>query len=166
MTETPTSTPERRSERSAHVIYGLIIVTTALAADRAFAKDAVAALVTVWGAGLVLLLAHLYSALVAEVGTKGRLLSHAERHLLIEDNLPLLASVVVPTVLLGASELGLLDLGLAISLSIAAAVAALFAVGAYQAARSGATLAMRVLVGSIGAGLGVAVIVLELLLAH
>ena len=155
-----------RSERSAHAIYGLIIVTTALAADRAFAEDAFAALVTVWGAGLVLLCAHLYSALVAELGTKGRLLSHAEQHILIADNLPLLASVVIPTVLLIIAGLGVMELELAISLSIAAAVVALFLVGAHQAAESGASVVMRIVVGAVGAGLGVAVIVLELVLAH
>lgn len=163
-----TETPDRgrRSERSSHAIYGLIIVTTALAADRAFAEDALAALVTVWGAALVLLCAHLYSALVAGLGTKGRLLSHAEQHILIADNLPLLVAVVIPTVLLTISGLGGLELELAISLSIAAAVVALFVVGAYQAGESGASVVLRVSVGALGAGLGVAVIVLELALAH
>jgi hypothetical protein len=163
---TEASDPARKSERSAHAIYGLIIVTTALAADRAFAQDALTALVTVWGAGVVLLCTHLYSAFVAEVGTRGRLLSHAEKHILIADNLPLLAAVVIPTVLIAIAGLGGIDLELAISLSIAAAVVALFLVGAHQAYQSGASVAMRVAVGAVGAGLGVVVIVLELALAH
>jgi hypothetical protein len=166
MTEEPTLTIERRRERSAHAIYGLIIVTAALVADRELAHDALTALVTVWGAGLVLLSAHVYSALVGEVDTTGRLPSYAERHVLVADNLPLLTSVVVPTVLLVAAGLGLIDLDLAIGLSIAVAIGALFAVGTYQAARSGASMAMCVVVGAIGAGLGVAVILLEVLLAH
>ena len=166
MTEEPTLTIERRRERSAHAIYGLIIVTAALVADREFADDALMALLTVWGAGLVLLFGHIYSALVAEVDATGRLPSYAERHVLIADNLPLLAAMVVPTVLLSAAGIGLIQLNLAISLSIAAAIAALFWVGVYQAGRSGVSLMMRVVVGVIGAGLGMAVILLEVLLAH
>lgn len=166
MTDEATPTLEHRTERSAHAIYGLIIVTAALVADREFAEDALTALLTVWGAGLVLLCAHVYSALVAEVDIRGRLPSYAERNVLIADNLPLLAAVVVPTVLLIAAGIGLMHLDLAIILSIVAAIAALFAVGAYQAGRSRASMAMRIAVGAVGAGLGVAVILLEVVLAH
>jgi hypothetical protein len=159
-------TNERRTERSAHAIYGLIIVTAALVADREFAEDAWTSLVVVWGAGVVLLLAHLYAAIVAEAGTRGRLSSHAERHLLIADNLPLLSSVLLPTVLLTLSGLGLLELRSAIDLSIAAAIVALFAVGAYQGRASGSSVAVWVAVGMLGAAMGAAIILLEVMLAH
>ena len=157
---------ERRSERSSHAIYGLIIVTSALVADRQHVEDALTALLVVWGAGAVLLLAHLYSAFVGEAGTKGRWLSHAERHLLIEDNVPVLWSIVVPTVLISLAGLGFMDLAVAVDISIVAAVAGLFAVGVIQSRKSGATTATQLGIGVLGVIVGVIVIVLEVALGH
>lgn len=159
-------TEQRRSERAAHAIYGLIIVTSALVADRAVAADALTSLLVVWGAGVVLLLAHLYSAWVAEAGTRGQLMSRAERQLLVADNLPVLAAVVVPSVLIILAGFGALGLSTAIDLSIASAVVALFVLGAYQARAGGATVAVQVGLGALGALVGVVVIALEVALSH
>ncbi len=159
-------TDEKRSERSAHAIYGLIIVTSALVADRHYAEDALTSLLVVWGAGIVLLLAHLYSASVAEAGAQGRLLSRTQRQLLVADNLPVLAAVVVPSVLIILAGAGLLELSVAIDISIASAVVALFALGVYQARRGGASLPLQLGVGALGALVGLAVIALEVALAH
>ena len=155
---------KQQAERSAHAIYGLIIITSALVADREGAEDALTALLALWGAGLILILAHVYSAIVAEAGAEGRLLSHAERHVLIVDNIPVLAAVVVPSVLIMAAGLGLIDLDFAIDLSILTSVAALFALGAYQARRGGASVAVQLGVGVLGGAGGVVVIVLEVVL--
>ena len=157
---------ERRSERSAHAIYGLIIITSALVADREHVDDPLTALSVVWGAGVVLLLAHLYSAFVGEAGTRGRLLSHAERHLLIADNVPVLWSIVTPTILFTLAALGVMDLALAIDISIIAAVFGLLVVGVLQSRQSGATVRTQVIIGAIGVVVGVAVIVLEVALGH
>ena len=57
---------EHHSERSSHAIYGLIIITSALVADREHAADALTSLTVLWRAGLVLVLApHL-------LGDRGR----------------------------------------------------------------------------------------------
>ena len=157
---------ERRSERSAHAIYGLIIITSALVADREHVDDPLTALAVVWGAGLVLLLAHLYSAFVGEAGTRGRLLSHAERHLLIADNVPVLWSIVTPTILIALAGLGLIELALAIDISIVAAVLGLLVVGVLQSRQSGASVATQAVIGFIGVVVGVIVIVLEVAVGH
>jgi len=157
---------EHRSERSSHAIYGLIIITSALVADREHVDDPLTALLLVWGAGIVLLLAHLYSAFVGETGTKGRWLSHTERHLLIADNVPVLWSIVVPTLLISLAGIGLIELGAAIDVSIVAAVAGLFAVGVIQSRKSGAPVATQVGIGVIGVIVGVIVIALEVALGH
>jgi hypothetical protein len=157
---------EERGERGAHAIYGLIIVTSALVADRHYAEDALTSLLVVWGAGVVLLLAHLYSASVAEAGAHGHLLSRTERQLLVTDNLPVLAAVVVPSALIAVAGVGLLDLTLAIDLSIASAVVALFALGTYQSRKGGASVRQGLAVGALGALVGLVVIVLEVMLAH
>ena len=159
-------TPGARSERSAHAIYGLVIITSALVADRELAHTASESLLVLWGAGAVLLLAHLYSALVAELGVKGRFLSHAERHLLIADNSPLLAAVVMPSVLIVLAGIGALSLSAAIDLSIAMAVVALFVVGAYQARSGGDTLAFQLGIGALGAIMGLLIILLEVSVGH
>ena len=157
---------DQQSERSAHAIYGLIIITSALVADRELVEDALTSLLVVWGAGVVLLLAHLYSASVAEAGAKGRFMSHAERHLLIADNLPVLAAIVVPSVLIILAGVGAMSLATAIDLSIATAVVALFVVGAYQARCGGASAVVQVAIGALGAVVGVTVILLEVILDH
>ena len=48
---------EHEIERSSHAIYGLIIITSSLVADRAVAEDALTSLLVLWGAGIVLVLA-------------------------------------------------------------------------------------------------------------
>ena len=157
---------ERSVERSSHAIYGLLIITSTLVADRIVVEDWVTSLLVVWGAGVVLVLAHVYSALVAEMGAKGRFLSHAERQVLITDNIPVLAAIVAPTLLLVASGLGAIDLSLAIDVAIALSIVALFAVGAFQARQQGAGLAVRVGLGLLGGGIGMVVVALEVALGH
>lgn len=154
----------RAAERSSHAIYGLIIVTAALVADREAAHSVPAALQLLWGAGLVLIAAHIYSAIVAEVSTEGSWLSHAQRHVLIVDNVPVLMAVVVPTILIVGSGLGLMTLEVALDLSITLSLAALFALGAYQARRAGAKLQLQLGIGALGGIVGIVVIALEVYL--
>ena len=135
-------------------------------ADRAVAEDATTSLIVLLGAGLVLILAHVYSAAVAEVGGKGRWLTHAERHLLIADNLPVLAAVVLPSLLLIAAALGWLELAIALDLAIVLSVAALVFVGVYQAHKQGASTTLKLAIGAIGGSIGVIVILLEAFLVH
>ena len=114
------------------------------------------------------MLAHLYSASVAEAGAQGRLLSRAQRQLLVADNLPVLAAVVVPSVLiiLAGAGAGVLELSVAIDISIASAVVALFALGVYQTRAGGASVPLQLGVGALGAVVGIVVIALEVMLAH
>ena len=114
----------RLAERSSHAVYGLNIVTATLVADRIYATDPLVSLAVLWGAVLVLVLAHTYSALIAELGNRGRRLTYVERHVLVADNLPLAAAVLVPIVLLLMAALGWIDLVLAMDLSIRFSLAA------------------------------------------
>ena len=157
---------ERSSERSAHAIYGMIIITSALVADRLHLEDTLTALFVVWGAGIVLLLAHIYSAFVAETGTRGKWLTHSEQHLLIVDNVPVLTAMVVPTVLISLAGVGLMELRIAVDISIVSAVVALFAVGLHQSRQAGASAVSQLALGTLGAVVGLLVIALEVLLGH
>ncbi len=165
MTETRTQN-EREVERSSHAIYGLIIITATLVADREHAENALISMLVLWGAALVLVLAHVYSGLIAELGEADRRLTYAERHVLIIDNIPVAASVLLPTILLVAAGVGLLDLRVAIDLSILMSVGSLFAVGSYQARKQGAPLRHQLGIGSLGAALGVIVVIAEVTLSH
>lgn len=156
----------RQRERSAHAVYGLVILSSTLVADLAGAAGAGEALLVLWGGMLVLLITHLYAALVAEVGQKGRLLSHAERHILVADNIPLLVSLLVPTALISLAGVGVLSLRLAIELSLVVSIGGLFVLGAYQAGTGGASRSRQVMVGAVGISAGVVVILLEVVLAH
>ena len=157
---------ERAVERSSHAIYGLIIITATLVADRSYAENAWVSMVVLWGAALVLLLAHVYSSLIARLSSSDRRLTYAERHLLIVDNIPVAASVILPTMLLVAAGLGIVGLWVAIDLSILLSVGSLFAVGMYQARKQGAPLAHQLAIGALGAALGVIVIIAEVTLSH
>ena len=156
----------RDVERSSHAVYGLVIITATLVADRLHATDALVSLLALWGATLVLVLAHTYSALIAELSRRGHRLTYMERHVLIADNIPLATSVVVPSVLLAAAGVGILDLALAIDLSILLSIAALFGVGAYQARQEGAPPSHQVAIGVLGGVLGIIIVVAEVALAH
>jgi hypothetical protein len=157
---------EREVERSSHAIYGLIIITATLVADREHAESALISMLVLWGAALVLVLAHVYSGLISRLGSADRRLTYAERHVLVIDNIPVAASVLLPTILLIAAGLGLMDLRVAIDLSILLSVASLFAVGLYQARKQGAPVAHQIAIGALGAGLGVIVVIAEVTLSH
>ena len=156
----------RREERSSHAVYGLVIVTATLLADRLYATDALMSLLMLWGAVLVLVVAHMYSALIAEIGQRGRRLTHVERHVLIRDNVPLAAAVILPTILLLAAGLGLIGLTVAMDLSVLLSLASLFALGAYQARAVGAPPSHQLTVGLLGGALGIIVVAAEVVLAH
>ena len=156
----------RIEERSSHAIYGLVIVTATLVADRLYATDALLSLAVLWAAVLVLVVAHTYSALIAELGRRGRRLTYLERRVLIADNLPLAAAVVVPTLLLLAAALGWIGLAVAMDLSIIVSLASLFGLGAYQARRVGAPPSQQLAIGLLGGTLGLIVVIAEVVLAH
>jgi len=149
-----------------HAIYGLIIITATLVADREHAEDALVSLLVLWGAALVLVLAHVYSGLIAQLGEGDRRLTYAEQHVVIIDNIPVAASVILPTILLVLAAWGLLDLRVAIDLSILLSVASLFAVGSYQARKQGAPVGHQVGIGALGGALGLIVIAAEVTLSH
>lgn len=156
----------RREERSSHAVYGQVIVTATLVADRLYATDALMSLLMLWGSVLVLVVAHTYSALIAEIGRRGRWLTYVERHMLIRDNIPLAAAVVLPTILLVAAGLGWIGLAVAMDLSVLLSLASLFALGAYQARMVGASLSHQLAVGLLGGAMGIVVVAAEVVLAH
>ena len=89
----------RRAERLSHALYGLIIVTATLVAEQSHVTEASHALGLLLGTALVLVLAHTYSAVIAERTVEGHGLGSVGRRLVVEDNLPVLFAIIVPALL-------------------------------------------------------------------
>lgn len=153
-----------RTERFAHAMYGLIIITAVLVAEAEHVTDAVDALLIVLGTGLVLLLAHTYVAVVAErTLLKHRLESNKRIEVLI-DNVPVLIAVLAPSLLFIAAEAGAIEIETAFTWAIAFTVVALYAIGVLEGRRIGYSWARSLLVGLGGAFIGAVIIMVESLL--
>jgi hypothetical protein len=124
---------QHRSERLSHALYGLIIITATLAAERAHVEEVGEALALLLTTALVLVLAHTYSAFMAERALEGKPLTAVARRLVVADNLPVVSAVVVPGVLFLVAGIGWIELSVAFGLSIGFTIAALFALGMYEA---------------------------------
>lgn len=93
-----------RAERLSHALYGLIIITATLVAERAHVEEVGEALALLLTTALVLVLAHTYSAFMAERAVEGRPLTAVATRLVVADNLPVVSAIVVPSVF--SSSLG------------------------------------------------------------
>lgn len=102
----------RRSEPLSHALYGLIIVTATLVAERAHVTAVSDALGLLLGTAIVLLLAHTYSAAMAERAVEGHSLGSVGRRMVVQDNVPVLVAIVAPAlffILAGIDVISLRD---------------------------------------------------------
>ena len=150
-----------RTERFAHGIYGLIIITAVLVAEAEHTVDPIDALVIVVGTGLVLLLAHTYVAVVAERTLLRHRLDNDERVEVLIDNLPVLIAVLGPSLLFIAAETGAIEIETAFRWAIGFTVLALYAIGVFESRRVGYTWARSLIMGLGGALIGAVIIAVE-----
>ena len=150
-----------RTERFAHAIYGLIIVTAVLVAEAEHVTDPLDALLIVLGTGIVLMLAHTYVAVAAERTLIRHRLESGERVEVLVDNVPVLIAVVGPAGLFIAAEAGAIEIETAFTLAIAFSVVALYAIGVFEGRRIGYSWARSLLVGLAGGLIGAAIILVE-----
>jgi len=141
---------QHRSERLSHALYGLIIITATLVAERAHVEEVGEALALLLTTALVLVLAHTYSAFMAERAVEGKPLSRAAARLVVADNVPVLSAIVVPGVLFVVAGIGWMELPVAYGLSIGFTIASLFALGIYEAYVA-EMRGIRVLASGVGA---------------
>ena len=151
----------RRSERLSHALYGLIIVTATLVAEKSHVADAGDALGLLLGTALVLLLAHTYSAAMAERTLEGGSLGSLGRRMIVEDNLPVLVAVVVPALLFVMAWFGAMGLDTAYTVSIALSLVALFGLGLYEGRAAALAWPRSILSGVAAGGIGVVVVLVE-----
>jgi hypothetical protein len=151
----------RKAERLSHALYGLIIVTATLVAERLHVTEVTDALGLLLGTALVLLLAHTYSSVMAERAVEGRPLGNAERHLEVKDNLPVLLSIVVPGALFLLAGADVMTLRRAYGLAIVFTLISLFGLGLYEGRRASMGWIHSVLSGAAAGAIGIVVVAFE-----
>ena len=150
-----------QGERLSHALYGLIIVTATLGAERAHVTKAADAFVLLLSTAFVLVLAHTYSAWMAERAVDGGRLGRVARRIVILDNLPVAGAVVFPMFLFALVGLDVLELQVAYRAAIAVSLGALFGLGVYQGRLASMGWFHSALSGAAAGSIGVIVILIE-----
>ena len=151
----------RSAERLSHALYGLIIVTATLVAEKRHVAEVADALGLLFGTALVLLLAHTYSAVVAERTIEGHSLGTVGRRIIVKDNLPVLFAIVGPALLFILAGFGAMDLQTAYAAAIMFSLAALFGLGLYEGRAASMSWPMSILSGTAAGAIGVIVVAFE-----
>lgn len=151
----------RKAERLGHALYGLIIVTATLVAEQMHVTEVVDALGLLLGTALVLMMAHTYSAVMADRAIEGHALGKATRHLIVKDNLPVLLAIVVPAALFLLSGTNLLTLQTAYAIAIVFSLLSLFGLGIYEGRRASMAWAHSLLSGFAAGAIGLVVVAFE-----
>lgn len=151
----------RRAERLSHALYGLIIVTATLVAEQSHVTEAGHALGLLLGTALVLLLAHTYSAVMAERAVERNSLGSVGRRLVVEDNLPVLVAIVVPALLFILAGAEVMTLQTAYRASVGFSLVALFGLGLYEGRTASMGWAPSVVSGAAAGAIGLIVVAVE-----
>ena len=151
----------RRAERLSHALYGLIIVTATLVAEKGHVTEVVDALGLLLGTALVLLLAHTYSAVIAQRTVEGHRLGSVARRLVVEDNLPVLIAIVGPALLFVLAGMDMMTLQTAYTASIVFSLVALFGLGLYEGRTASMGWIQSMLSGAAAGAIGLIVVAVE-----
>lgn len=153
----------RRAERLSHALYGLIIVTATLVAERAHVTEVSEALGLLLATAIVLLLAHTYSSVMAERAVEGHNLGSVGRRMVVEDNVPVLFAIVAPAVFFILAAIDVMSLHDAYTVSIVVSLIALFGLGLYEGRASSMGWGPSLLSGIAAGAIGVVVVAFEAL---
>lgn len=153
-------TPERLS----HAIYGGIIVTAALVAEWGHVEEGAEVVGLLIVTGIVLFLAHTYSALIVGDTDEAGLTPPQRLVRTARDEASVVLAVTVPVVLFLLAELEVIGLTTAFRLSVGFMLVFLFAIGFEHARRAGRSPWASVGLGLVGTAFGLFVVVLESLL--
>jgi hypothetical protein len=151
----------RKAERLSHALYGLIIVTATLMAEHLHVTEVGEAIGLLLGTALVLLLAHTYSATLAERTVEGHSLGSVGRRVVLKNNLPVLLAIVVPTMLFILAGIGVIALQTAYTAAIAFTLLALFGLGLYAGRSASMSWPKSVLSGAAAGAIGLIVVAIE-----
>lgn len=152
---------QRRAERLSHALYGLIIVTATLMAERNHVTEVGDALGLLLGTALVLVLAHTYSSVMAERAIEGHSLGSVGRRMVVEDNVPVLIAIVAPAVFFVLAGLDVIKLSNAYTASIVVSLVALFGLGLYEGRTASMGWWPSIRSGAAAGAIGVVVVAFE-----
>ena len=113
------------------------------------------------GTALVLLLAHTYSAVMAERVIEGGSLGAVGRRIVVEDNLPVLLAIAVPALLFILAGTDIMDLQTAYVAAIAFSLAALFGLGVYEGRTASMPWTKSIISGTAAGAIGLVVVAFE-----
>jgi hypothetical protein len=151
----------RKAERLSHALYGLIIVTAALVAEKLHVTEVDEAMGLLLGTAVVLLLAHTYSAVVAERTVEGHSLGSIGRGVVLRDNLPVLIAIIVPALLFILAGIDVITLQAAYTAAITFSLAALFGLGLYEGRSASMSWPKSLLSGTAAGMIGLIVVAIE-----
>ena len=152
---------EHRAERFSHALYGLIIITAVLVAEQQHVVDATDALGLLVGTAVVLLLVHTYTAVMAVRLVEGHRLGGLGRRLVVLDNAPVLAGVVLPVVAFILAEAGVLTVSAAFTISIVFCLLTLAGLGFYEGQVNGLGWSRSTISAAAAGGIGLVMVLVE-----
>jgi hypothetical protein len=158
-----TDTRTQRTLRLTHGLYGLIIATAALVAEKEHVDKASEAIGLLLGTALILFLAHTYSEMVARSVIEARANRLTGLGSVARENLPLFFAVAIQTAFLFLAWVGVIALQAAYVASIAYTLVALVGLGAYAGRAASPRWQHAILAGVEAGAIGVIIVVLEVL---
>ena len=151
----------RKAERLSHALYGLIIVAATLVAERLHITEVGDAMGLLLGTALVLLLAHTYSATLAERTVEGHSLGSVGRGVVLRDNLPVVMAIIVPALLFILAGIGTITLQSAYTAAIGFSLIALFGLGLYEGRSASMSWPKSLASGAAAGAIGLVVVFVE-----
>lgn len=152
---------EHHVERFSHALYGLIIITATLAAERLHVESARDALGLLVGTAVVLLLVHIYTGVMAARSVEGHALGAAGRRIVVKDNIAVLAAVVVPAAAFILAGAGAITLITAYRVSIGFSLIALAGLGLYQGRKSNMGWSRSIVSAAAAGAIGILMVIVE-----
>jgi hypothetical protein len=152
--------------RSTKAIYGVILITAALIGFQLHETDPLTLSIKIFVAGLVIVLAEVYSEILGEKIRRKKELDKQERREIIDDTKVITSVALVPTLIFLLCELGLYDISLAFDVCFLLSILSLgyFGFIASQAAGDSRNSSLRKAL--VTASLGAAVIILKYVFTH
>ena len=155
-----------RVERLSHAVYGLILLTAGVGELSAHDEDPAIAAALILGGAIVLVIAHSYSAFVANMATHDELPPSSARVKNGLDQLTLAIPAAVAIGIMLLAEADVIGLGAAYTVTIALSLVALFVLGVLIGNHRRWPLPATIVLGLVTAAVGGVVVAVEASAAH
>jgi hypothetical protein len=158
--------PHHRVERTAHAIYGLIILTATIGELRLHHEEMDVAIAFVAAGAVVLVVAHTYSRLVASAATIQALPEPRVAATHLVDQLALAVPAVCALGVLALAQGDIIADQTAYNIILIGSLAALFGLGVLIGSHRRVNVGFQLLVGTANLTLGILIILIEFSAPH